>query len=356
MARVNLDRLEEMTAVDKQGMLSRVEAFPDQCREAIDIGRGLDVRRVTGGRPNSVAVLGMGGSGVSGDVIRAVADPMSPVPVWSIKGYQLPGYVTRSTLCVAASYSGTTEETLSCFDQAIERGCKVICVTTGNELAERAARRKVPCAIIPSGLQPRAALGYLALPILIALEQLKIVPDQAAAIDETLFLIDNMVRQFKAEQPAKHNQAKQLASRLANKMPVVYGSDGIMAVAALRWKCQFNENSKAPSFWNVLPELNHNETVGWEELLTLTKRFALVMLRDRMEDPRVAKRFEVTRALIEDHFGRVLEVWSDGRERLARLMTTILLGDFVSVYLAIQAGVDPTPVERVQELKRRLAQ
>ncbi len=351
-----LERLNDpdtIKSIDVFGMLDVISAFPAQCREAVSLAESLNIE-ASGSAFSSVVMLGMGGSGIGGDIVKALLEPKAQVPVSVGKGYSLPGFVGADTLVFAISYSGGTEETLTTFRQAADIGSKVIAVTSGGSLEEEAKKRGFPIIKVPGGLQPRAALAYLSLTVVIALEKLGLLEDTRADIEETLGILEMMSEHMGAASPAGNNIAKQLAGRLFEKMPVIYGSEGTPAVAALRWKCQFNENSKVPAFWNQFPELNHNEIVGWQELGEVAKKCCLITLRSPGENPRTRKRIEISLPLLEGEVGESLQVWSEGDSELARLYSLIYLGDFTSVYLAILNDVDPTPVERIKLLKEKL--
>lgn len=353
MQQPDLGQKDIIRKIDKEGMLEVVENFPAQCEQAVSVASKTPLNMQTP-TIDSVLIMGMGGSGISGDIIKTVLEPGLKIPIYVNKGYQIPPYVSENTLCFAVSYSGNTEETMAGFDQAISRGCKVVSVSTGGTLSKKAGSSNLPLVRIPKGLQPRAALGYLALPILVVLGRLNVIDDMTSDIKEMVQLMQEKRKIWGSEVSMKENQAQMTALRLFRKVPVIYGSKGLTSVVSFRWKCQFNETSKVPSFWHTFPELNHNETVGWGLLSDVTTNFCLVLLRDAYENPRVKKRIEITRSLIEKHFGDVIEVSSDGKSLLARIFSLIYLGDFVSVYLAILNGVDPSPVKRVEELKKRL--
>ncbi|MEW6189206.1 MAG: bifunctional phosphoglucose/phosphomannose isomerase [Actinomycetota bacterium] len=352
---IDLDEVEKVKAVDAEGMLLGLEHFPDQCEEAVRLAEEtpLDFRVPS---INSILIMGMGGSGISGDIIKTILSDEVKVPIWVSKGYSIPNFVDQGTLCFAVSYSGDTEETLSCFDKAVRLGCPIISIASGGMLESVAQRHGMPVIKIPGGIQPRSALGYLTLPILIALQKFDIIANKAEDIKETIKLLKSKAKKLSLSRSSEQNGAKGLAIKLFGRIPVVYGSDGPTAVAALRWKCQFNENAKIPAFWHVFPELNHNETVGWELLQEITENFHLILLRDEGEPERIKRRIEITRSLIEDHFGDVVEVWTEGKSKLARTFSIIYFGDFVGVYLAVLNGVDPTPVHRITLLKRKLAE
>lgn len=354
-----LNDLKYIKSIDISDMLGAVEAFPRHCREAVELANATDLCDLTdvanAGRINTVLVLGMGGSGIAGDVAKAILGADLSVPFVVNKGYELPAFVDSGTLVIAVSYSGETEETLATFDKAVQASGQVAVITSGGQLAAKAKELNAPAFLIPTGLQPRAAIAYLALPLITLMRRIGFAKRNTEDREELITLAENLVNLYSGERSASENPAKNLAADLYGKMPVIYGSEGISAVAALRWKCQFNENSKSPAFWNSFPELNHNETVGWQELAKISKQCHLVVLRDDGENDRVAKRIEATLPMIADNFGGVSEIKTMGKSSQARLFSLIMTGDFVSVYLAILYDVDPTSVERIQLLKDKLA-
>lgn len=339
---------------DPSDFLGSVERLPDQVRDAHE-----RARRVEGLPPadgiDSIAVLGMGGSGISGDVLQVALGPRSPLFVATLRGYELPDWVDRNTLVFAMSYSGNTEETLETFEKALERNIPIVAVTTGGALSQRAKQHGLAVVEIPAGLQPRAALGYLAVPLLVVCERIGAGPPAGEAVSETIDLLQGRADEYHRKSPLESNPAKELAQRLLGKIPVVYGSEGLAEVAAYRWKCQFNEVAKVPAWSNSFPELNHNEIVGWERLGKVTRAHAaLLVLRDEGEHPRIAKRIDITLPLIQGSVSLVHQVRGRGASALARLFDLVYFGDFVSTYLAIAQGVDPAPVEVIESLKRAL--
>ncbi len=342
-------------AVDPSDMLGAVERFGDQVREALSIGRSVaDLPPAEG--LHAVVVLGMGGSGISGDVVSVLAPPAGlRAPVVTVKGYSLPSWVDSSTLVFAVSYSGNTEETLDCFDQAAEAGARLVAVTSGGRLAELAGESGITTFRIPGGMQPRASLGYLFVPILCCLEGMGIVEGTTAALAGAAGMLDERSSEFGRDSGLDSNPTKRLAKDLAGYVPVIYGSEGPLSVAALRWKAQLNENAKVPAFHNSFPELNHNETVGWQNLEEFGSSCHLVVLRERGEHPRVEKRIDITLDLLSGSIGHTAQVCARGENPVERLLDLMYFGDFTSVYLALALGQDPTPVRRIEELKKRLA-
>ncbi|HWC13445.1 MAG TPA: bifunctional phosphoglucose/phosphomannose isomerase [Actinomycetota bacterium] len=351
----DLDDLEALAALDSEDVLDAIERFAEQCREAWEIGRATSGLPDAGGI-DSIVVLGMGGSGVSGDVVQAVVEPRLPLPFRTIKSYgPIPGWVGRNTLAFAVSYSGSTEETQAALDEVLERGARVVTVSSGGPLAATAASRGFAHVGIPAGLQPRASLGYLTLPILAVLTQMELVPDMTADVDEAVKVLSEIASTCHRDTPRIENPAKDLAARIAGRIPVVYGGAGLGATAAYRFKCDLNEYGKTPAFWHELPELDHNEIVGWNQLEDLTsERFVAVLLRDGGEHERVALRFQITRRLIEGSLAEVIEVPSRGDGPLARLLSLIFVTQLAAIYVGFGYDVDPGPVEVIMQLKSEL--
>lgn len=297
-------------------------------------------------------VTGMGGSGISGDIAAVVAEAAGRRVVVH-KSYGLPGWVRRSSpLVVAVSHSGNTEETLASAAAALSAGLKPAAVTTGGRLAELASERGWPLIDAPAGPQPRAAVGYLAGGVLRALEAAGILPSQRDDLLEAAEVVESLLQEGSAAA-----LADELAEALDERVAVIYGGHGVAAVAANRWKTQINENGKAPAYWSVLPELDHNEIVGWDAHPKLgADRIGVVTLCDRDTHPRVALRARLTTELVDGRVGVAGEVEAQGESVAARLFSLILVGDLVSVSIAERAGVDPMPVDVIESLKRRLAQ
>lgn len=356
-SKVDLDDLNELARIDSEDVLGAVERFADQCREGWEIGRSATGLPDAAGL-DSIVVLGMGGSGVSGDVIRSVVEPRLPVPLTVIKSYgPLPEWIGRNTLVFAVSYSGSTEETVAALEEAHQRGCRAVAISSGGPLGDMARRYGLAHIQIPSGLQPRASLGYLALPILGALIQIGLVPDLRDDMDEAVKVLSDLQERCHRKHSTVENPAKDLASRIAGRIPVIYGGHGLAETAAYRFKCDLNEYGKTPAFWNVIPELDHNEIVGWDRLKHLTRdNFVLVNLRSSEEHERVALRFAITTRLIKDGFAEVVEVPAEGRSKLAQLLSLVLVTQLASIYVGLSYGVDPGPVEVIQQLKAELSE
>jgi len=349
-----LDHKDELARVDASDMLGVLARFPSQLREAAEISAAVKELPSKDGVRN-VSVLGMGGSGISGDVVGSLVAGSLPVPFATHKGYTLPAYVGEDSLVFAVSYSGNTEETLAAAEDALARGARVVAVTSGGKMEELAKGNGLPVYKIPGGQQPRASLGYLAVPILCALESMGLVSGFVTLLEPAAKMLDERAEEYSVDNSVDDNPTKRLARDTVGYLPVIYGSEGYVAVAAKRWKAQFNENAKMPAFDNQFPELNHNETVGWQHLEDICSKCHLIMLRDDSQSSRIAKRIELTSDLIHDSVGHITSVWARGDNALERLFDLIYFGDCASVYAALSIGQDPTPVTRIEDFKKRLA-
>ena len=353
----DLDDLSAIAELDSLDVLGAVEAFPEHCHHAWTLGGQVeDLPDATG--IESVAVLGMGGSGSAGDVVRAIVEPRLPVPFRVFKDYgPLPEWVGRNTLVLAISYSGNTEEVLAALDNAHARGSRLVTISSGGRLAEIAVEYGSAHVSVPTGLpQPRAALAYLAMPVLAVLASMGLVPDLGDDVDETVEVCGEIVDRCHRKQPLADNVAKQIATILAGRIPIVYGAAGLGAAAAYRFKCDLNEYAKQPAFASEFPEANHNEIAGWGVLDDLTtKHFAALIIGEVEEDRRIARRVNVMHELMRDHFASVAGLTASGTGEMARLFSLLLIGQLSAIYAGIANGVDPGPVEAIENLKARLA-
>jgi glucose/mannose-6-phosphate isomerase len=334
-------------------MFAATAALPEQVAEAAVVARGLS------GLPDreyveQVVVLGMGGSGIAGDLMVAIAGPFLPVPVVVVKSYDLPDFVGPGTLVFAISFSGDTEETVEAAGEATASGADVVAVTSGGELARLAREGGTPLVPVPAAIpQPRAALGALAIPPLIVLEEIGLFPGATRWVE---LAVDQLLRR----RPAllgPGNLAEGLARAIGRTIPLVHGAQALGAAATLRWKTQVNENAKSPAFTAVYPELCHNEIVGWGQNGDVTRQIVtLVNLRHDAEHPQVVRRFELVADLLREVVADIIEVRAVGEGDLAQLLDLIFVGDFVSLHLAAQEGIDPGPVPVLEEIKDRLRQ
>ncbi len=348
----NIDNAEVITKFDKSDMLSIIRRFPQQWKEAAALGREFHPP-ADYGKLDKIVVTGLGGSAMGGDILGSYLSEEAKIPIFVNRCYTLPGFVDENTLLLVVSYSGNTEETISAYHQGVKLSAKVVIVTSGGKLGELGKAQGVPLAIVPPGMPPRTALGYLFLPLLVILEKLGLIGAKGEDIEETAFLLEELSRRWAPS--SSQNQPRDLARKLFGKLPLIYGSE-LLKAACLRWKTQINENSKSLAYSVVFPELNHNEIIGWEGTEELRQSLMIVILRDEGEPERIKKRIEITKSVLGERPGGIEEVRSEGKSLLARLFSLIYLGDWLSFYLGILYGVDPTPVESIESLKRKLAE
>ncbi|MGH8957427.1 MAG: bifunctional phosphoglucose/phosphomannose isomerase [Acidimicrobiia bacterium] len=294
-------------------------------------------------------VVGMGGSGISGDIAAALASGLVQVH----KGYGLPAWVRASPpALIAISYSGNTEETLSAVEEAENSGIAICAITSGGRLAEMASISGWPLVLVPGGLQPRAAVGYMLGSVLRLLESAGALAMAPSDLLSTADLVDSLA----GPGGIGWALAADLAAGLKGRAVIIYGASGLTAPAALRWKTQINENAKWPAWVGLLPEIDHNEIVSWTSLSLVTQEhIGIVTLRDESESVRLTARFEHTARLTSQSVPWVGEVWSQGVSPLERVMSLCAMGDLVSIEIARAAGIDPLPVETIETLKGLLA-
>ncbi len=346
-----LDSMPAIRRLDRSDMLDLIAELPSHFDEGYATGQRL---RVPGARPAQVLFIGMGGSAISGDLVKSLLTARARVPISVQRTYDLPAWVGPQTLVIASSYSGDTEETLSAYGQARRRGARLVAVTSGGQLARLARRDGVPWGVVPPGLPPRAALGYLAGTPLGFLGRAGVSPLTAAHLQAATAAMARTMRAWAPEVPARRNLAKQLANRLLGRLVVLYGADGGWEAVVARWRGQLAENAKTLASSHLFPEMNHNEVNGWEFPPRLLRQCAVLLLTDWDLHPRVQQRMTITTQIIRTSGALVLPVAVPGPTPVSRLLSMIALGDYLSVYLALLHRVDPTPVARVTYLKRHL--
>jgi len=304
---------------------------------------------------HNIVVTGLGGSAIGGDIIRTYAMQKAQVPVIVNRDYDMPAFVNENSLVLAVSYSGQTEETLSSYQQARQQGADIIAVTGGGKLAEMAQDHGCAVVKIPGGLAPRAATGYLLAPLALILEDLDIVKDVRLELNETVEVLKTLRESLHPGVGYPQNQARAIAQDLKGCLPVIWGSSSRSEIAAMRWKTQINENSKCPAYFGNFPELNHNEIVGFETPQDLLARMVIIILRDPSDHSRVQKRMEISQGIIKDKVKKIIEVKSQGESFLAKYYYLSYIGDYASYYLALEYGINPTPVKTIDYLKAELA-
>ncbi len=346
-----LDDPGKLLAADAGGMLSLLTGLPSQLEDAWECGRGQ--RIISSASIDKVVVCGMGGSAIGADLLSAWLGPRLTIPLLVSRDASAPSFVDRSTLAVVCSYSGNTGETLAAFERALASEATVVCVSSNGELERRARQANLPLVSIPSGFPPRAAVGFTTIATLRLLNRAGVAPDCRSEVAQTAAWLRARLPEYAPEAPLYGNPAKRLARQLRGKLVMVYGSQGRLEPVARRWAGQFCENSKQLSFSGAIPEMTHNEIVGWMGRLARRDDLGVVFLDDVDDLPSVQAQSRFTRELLEGQVfsARVAAVeapWS------CRLWDLVLLGDFVSVYLAFLNGEDPTPVGAIDQLKQRM--
>ncbi|MCI0713658.1 MAG: bifunctional phosphoglucose/phosphomannose isomerase [Chloroflexi bacterium] len=352
-----LDNINDYAVIDKDNMFQHVDDQPEHYEAAWELGRALplpddlsDVRQVV--------IAGMGGSAIGGDLLASYVATTCPVPIVVLRGYDLPAYAQgNDTLVIVSSFSGNTEETLAVYEQATERDCRVIAITTGGKLANFAKHHgHTLWQFEPDIGQPRAAIGW-SLGLLLALAHRLRWTDKSIE-DDFIDAIDNLKKyreRYRIEVDAEDNPAKRQAGQCMGRIPVFVGG-GVFEVVARRWKTQFNENSKFWAMYDPMPEMNHNTVVGIENPKELMSKIAVVFITSREYDhPRVALRHSLTFKLMLQNGFNVDKFRPRGRSLLAQMLHAIFYGDYVSFYAAIGTEKDPTVIEPIIELKKSLS-
>lgn len=348
-----LDDVRLLTGADPGGMLGLIAQIPTQLREAWQLTRSLELgeahRRVT-----SAVLLGMGGSAIGGDLAAGIWVDRLRLPLIVVRGYDLPAWVGPSTLVVASSNSGNTEETLSALGAALQRKSPVVAVTTGGALRTAAGRASLPLVAFPSIGMPRAAIGYTVGLLSGLLERAGFLDVAAAEIEAAAATAASAAAEYGPEVTTAVNRAKQLAWSLLDRLPIIESS-GFLAPVARRWKTQLNENSKSTAVWEELPEATHNTVVGYPHPSTVRDHLCVIFLASSMDHARNRLRAALSTAALDDERIANDRVVFEDADRLTQAMRAIVLGDYVSVYLAVLYGIDPTPIDVLDRIKEALA-
>lgn len=317
-------------------LLDIIHALPQQIRDGVQLGKDVKVA----GEFSNIVVTGMGGSGIPGNLLQSVLHDCK-IPIVVHKDYTVPGFVNKNTLFFAISYSGNTEETLSAFKEAQKKRATIVVLTSGGKLRELAREHKLPTVIVPSGLPPRSAIAYFLFPMLVILHNAGIAKLNVVEVKAAIEALKN---------PAFEQKAKQLAEELQGKTPIIYAAEALEAVA-LRWKQEFNENSKVHAFYNVFSEMDHNELMAYERA---KNTFHVILLRDERDHPHNKKRMDFLKQILKERKIPLTELVLKGQQQLVKIFTALYMGDLTSYYLAEKLGVDPVETSLIEELKKLL--
>ncbi len=368
-----LNSADQLISADPGEMLRAVATSGAQVREAALLATEAGLSRLSeDGRPRAIVVLGMGGSGIAGDVLAAVCGTESAVPVYVVKGYSLPGWVGAADLVCGVSCSGGTEETLACFSEALRRGCRLFGVgAVDTQLAFIAEQGRAPFVPVrAAGRLPRSMIWALSVPLILAAAELGLADGSPGSLEATAVRLDELAALCRPGSDAFVNPGKEFALALADSLPMVWGCSPITTVAALRLGCQWNENAKLPAISSSLPEANHNQVVSFDgpygaagaaadifaDPVDSAGQLRLVLLRDPADEhPQVTRRAEISKDIAENRGVALTELTAEGNSRLERLASLVGLVDYGSVYTALGSGIDPTPIAAIQDLKARIS-
>jgi glucose/mannose-6-phosphate isomerase len=348
-----LDNKEKITIIDRSGMIKYAVNAAHHYRDAKKVA---DTIVVDYPKPANIVIAGLGGSAIGGDILKDWAKDKLKIPLEVSREYQLPAYAGKKTLVLICSYSGDTEETLGSLLDALKRGCMAYCISSGGAVIKYARKHKVPYLQVPGGMPPRAALPYMFVPLLVFLEKAGLVKGVDKEFEEAAALLEKISQENGPDTPYCDNFAKNVATHIGDAAPVIYGW-GVFRSVAQRFKQQFNENSKSAAKWEYFPELDHNEIVGWEGRGEQCRYFSVIFIRDIDDEPvEISSRIDTTQQIMERAGLIMFDLKVHGKSTLAKMLSTVVVGDFISVYLAVMRGVDPTPVITINHLKGTLEQ
>ena len=311
-----------------------------------------DLTSIDTSKIKNIIVSGLGGSAISGDLMANLLQNEIAIPFQVNRNYSLPNYVDSSTLLLASSYSGNTEETISVLNEALKRKCQIVCLTTGGTVKEIVDREKLSLVNLLKGFQPRYSLGLSFFSLLKVLQTLKLVTTPHAIIEKTIQLWKKKGKEFSLE----NNYAYQVAEKLVGFLPVIYSTADLTSAVGNRFKCQINENSKLHAFHNSFPELNHNEIIGWETFDERMAKLKAIFIEETTSHPQIKKRFAITGELLIKAGVEIISLTSSENTFQERLLDLVYLTDWISYYLAIQRGKDPSEIDYIHLLKKRLSE
>ncbi len=340
--------------LDPTNMYQRVIEFPQQLQAGFNLPVNGDLSGFSPSQFRNIIVAGMGGSAIGGDFVRSYLADKLTVPMFINRNYGLPLFVDSNSLVIASSYSGNTEESLSAFEEAMSRGCKIIVATTGGKLLAMAQANNCPYIVLPGGFEPRAALGFSFGPILKLLQLIGFVQNQDQIIADTVAALTSSAKKLAINVPTARNEAKKLAGKLKDKIAIVYAGADYYDVAAIRFKGQVCENGKHLSYANISPEFNHNELVGFDYPKALVKKLYVIWLTGPGDSKGVTNRVKVVDKILKSKRIATLVLKAKGPNRLSEIFSLVQFGDLMSYYLALINKTDPSPVHVINKLKSAL--
>lgn len=348
-----LDDLDLISKIDKSRMLEKIEEFPNQIEETIELMNSIEINNFS--NIENIIISGMGGSAISGDIIQTIFKNRIDMPIFVNRSYDLPKWAGNNTLVISKSYSGNTEETLNSFKDARKKNCKIINISSGGQLQKYSKKFSVTHIDIPSGYVPRAAVAFILFSTILIFEKIGIIDKNIEMeIKETIYSTNKFIKYNNKKILEKDNISKQIANKIFKTIPQIYGW-GLYTPIAKRWRTQFNENSKLIARFDIVPECNHNDIVGWSNDLSTSKLFSCIIFRDKqIESNSISKRLNFMIDLFMNSTSNVIEIEVKEKKTLSKMICTMLMGDFISCYLAVLRKIDPTPIDAIVKLKNKL--
>jgi len=351
-----LDNIKKIEKLDSSNMHELLINFPKAILDAQAISARIKLPSEYKRNYSSIVFSGVGGSAIGADFIRSYLEDEIHLPIIVNRDYTVPALVGEKTLFIVSSYSGNTEETLSSFELAQKKTSNIIALSSNGKLMDSAIKKKIPFIRVPGGMPPRAALAYGTIPFLILFTKLGLISSKSDEIKEASKVLGKLAGELKPDKQTKNNLAKKIALSCVGKLPVIYGASRNVGASVTRLRGQLAENSKVLASTHLFPEMNHNEIVGWENPKKLLSQFVVLFLKDKNDHPRVKLRMDITKSIIKKSKAKIIEIDSVGKTLLSRLFSLIYIGDWVSFYLAVLNNVDPTPVDQVTYLKKKMAE
>lgn len=343
-----------MYSVDKTGYKKVLLDFHKQIKAASDIYKKGAVKLDTS-RIKNILYFGMGGSGIVGDLLNDVLFDELKVPLRIVRSYLSPASCNAETLLIVSSYSGNTEETLSALDAAKDSGAQILAITSGGKLAELAKANKWILIEIPGGLMPRQALGYLFFPLYHMLGAHNLLAEYQQDLKEFIRFVADLNKKNDYPNAEGHVLSMELAKTVHGKIPVLYSTAPYLNTISKRWQNQIQENGKSLAFANVLPEMNHNEIVGWELDIKGIQELIVIFLENEVPHPRIAKRIELSKKIIKNRGVKVVDIYSCGSTVMEKVFSLLVMGDWMSYYLALAYKKDPATIKNIDYLKKEMA-
>jgi len=350
-----LDNIEQIRESDPSNMYNKIFDLPEHMEEALKIGKKWQINKEDFADIGNIVLVGMGGSAIGGEIVRTMVRSKLMIPFEICRQYELPEYVDDETLVIASSYSGNTEETIAAVEDALARKAMLVAVSTGGMLADICNLNEIPMGQLPTGLPPRAALGYSFTLMMVFLEKIGLAEGCTSEIAEATKALSGFRETYIEDNPVESNPAKNLATRLQGKIPIVYSGPGLTSGPGQRLKGQICENGKTLAFVNQFPEFNHNELVAYCDVIKPhAEQLVVLLMRDAGDHPQIRKRMNIVKDIIAGCGIEVIEIHSKGASKTERIFSMIQVADFLSYYLAVLNEVDPEPVEAIERLKSEL--